>query len=124
MLAASIIKAIAMEVASASETSVNVYQTTKRNIPEDHHLHSRSCSIVYIRNKVGTYMNRVLDKLIHAMIAYGGHRGEAVLSRTRHWIELPSRRQIALNTVVNRIKKILSGIELCRPVHGSSLYLL
>jgi hypothetical protein len=29
-----------MEAASASETSVNFYQTTRRNIPEDSHLHT------------------------------------------------------------------------------------
>jgi hypothetical protein len=30
-----------MEAASASETSVNFYQTTRRNNPEDNHLHLR-----------------------------------------------------------------------------------
>jgi hypothetical protein len=30
-----------MEAASTSETSVNFYQTTRRNIPEDSHLHNR-----------------------------------------------------------------------------------
>jgi hypothetical protein len=30
-----------MEAASTSETSVNFYQTTRRNIPEDSHLHIR-----------------------------------------------------------------------------------
>jgi hypothetical protein len=30
-----------MEAASASETSVNVYQTTRRYNPEDSHLHTR-----------------------------------------------------------------------------------
>jgi hypothetical protein len=29
-----------MEAASTSETSVNFYQTTRRNIPEDSHLHA------------------------------------------------------------------------------------
>jgi hypothetical protein len=39
---ASITKAIAlmMEAASTSETSVNFYQTTRRNNPEDSHLHT------------------------------------------------------------------------------------
>jgi hypothetical protein len=32
-----------MEAASTSETSVNFYQTTKRNNPEDSHIHTR-CS--------------------------------------------------------------------------------
>jgi hypothetical protein len=33
--------AVMMEAASTSETSVNFYQTTRRNIPEDSHLHAR-----------------------------------------------------------------------------------
>jgi hypothetical protein len=40
VLAASIIRAM-MEAASTSETSVNFYQTTRRNISEDSHLHAR-----------------------------------------------------------------------------------
>jgi hypothetical protein len=40
MLAASNI-ALMMEAASTSETSVNFYQTTRRNNPEDSHLHNR-----------------------------------------------------------------------------------
>jgi hypothetical protein len=43
MLTAFIIKAIIflmMEAASTSETSVNFYQTTRRNNPEDSHLHN------------------------------------------------------------------------------------
>jgi hypothetical protein len=32
-----------MEAESTSETSVNFYQTTRRNIPEDSHLHIRRC---------------------------------------------------------------------------------
>jgi hypothetical protein len=42
MLTASIIKAITlmMEAASTSEISANFYQTTRRNIPEDSHLHT------------------------------------------------------------------------------------
>jgi hypothetical protein len=39
VLAASIIMAMIMEAASTSETSVNVYQTTRRNNPEDSDLH-------------------------------------------------------------------------------------
>jgi hypothetical protein len=39
VLAAAIIRAIA----STSETSVNLYKTTRRNIPEDSHLHTRRC---------------------------------------------------------------------------------
>jgi hypothetical protein len=40
VLAASII-ALMMEAARTSETSVNFYHTTRRNIPEDSHLHTR-----------------------------------------------------------------------------------
>jgi hypothetical protein len=40
MLAASI-TALMMEAARTSETSVNVYQTTRRYNPEDSHLHTR-----------------------------------------------------------------------------------
>jgi hypothetical protein len=35
--------ALQMEAVSTSETSVNFYQTTRRNIPEDSHLHTRRC---------------------------------------------------------------------------------
>jgi hypothetical protein len=42
--------ALVMEVVSSSETSVNIYQTTRPNIPEDSHLHdSFGCLVVYIR---------------------------------------------------------------------------
>jgi hypothetical protein len=33
--------ALMMEAASTSKTSVNFYQTTRRNTPEDSHLHTR-----------------------------------------------------------------------------------
>jgi hypothetical protein len=33
--------ALMMEAASTSETSVNFYQTTRRNIPENSNLHTR-----------------------------------------------------------------------------------
>jgi hypothetical protein len=33
--------ALMMEAASTSETSVNFHQTTRRNNPEDSHLHTR-----------------------------------------------------------------------------------
>jgi hypothetical protein len=33
--------ALMMEAASTSETPVNFYKTTRRNIPEDGHLHTR-----------------------------------------------------------------------------------
>jgi hypothetical protein len=39
--AASNIRAMMMDAASTYETSVNFYQTTRRNNPEDSHLHTR-----------------------------------------------------------------------------------
>jgi hypothetical protein len=33
--------ALMMEAVSSSETSVNIYQTTRRDFPEDSHLHTR-----------------------------------------------------------------------------------
>jgi hypothetical protein len=33
--------ALMMETVSSSETWANIYQTTRRNIPEDSHLHTR-----------------------------------------------------------------------------------
>jgi hypothetical protein len=45
VLTASIIRviniALMMEAVSTSETLVNLYQTTRRNIPEDSNLHNR-----------------------------------------------------------------------------------
>jgi hypothetical protein len=35
--------ALVMEAVSTSETSVNFYETTRRNIPKDSHLHIRRC---------------------------------------------------------------------------------
>jgi hypothetical protein len=39
VLAASIIRAMTMEAARTSKTSVNFYQTTRRYNPKDSHLH-------------------------------------------------------------------------------------
>jgi hypothetical protein len=36
-----VIIAMLIEAASTSETSINVYQTARRNIPEESHLHTR-----------------------------------------------------------------------------------
>jgi hypothetical protein len=38
------INTLMMEAVSSSETSVNIYQITRRNIPEDNHLHTRRLS--------------------------------------------------------------------------------
>jgi hypothetical protein len=43
VLAASIIRVMVMEATSTSETSVNFYQTTWCNNPEDSHLHTHCC---------------------------------------------------------------------------------
>jgi hypothetical protein len=43
VLAASIIIALMTEAASASETSVNFYQATRHNNPEDSHLRTHRC---------------------------------------------------------------------------------
>jgi hypothetical protein len=40
VLIASIVIALMMEAVNTSETSVNFYQTTQHNIPEDSHLHT------------------------------------------------------------------------------------
>jgi hypothetical protein len=38
-----IFRSLILEVGSTSETSVNIYQTASRNIPEDSHLHCHRC---------------------------------------------------------------------------------
>jgi hypothetical protein len=51
--------ALMMEAASASKTPVNFYQTTRRNIPEDSHLHTRSRENLkshQVRSGVGNYI--------------------------------------------------------------------
>jgi hypothetical protein len=61
-----------MEAVSTPETSVNVYQTTRCNIPEDRHLHTRrlenlkSHHDVYMItriNKWSTNLNKMEDRL-------------------------------------------------------------
>jgi hypothetical protein len=42
VLACKAMIALMMEAASTSETSVNFHQTTRRNNPEDSHIHTRS----------------------------------------------------------------------------------
>jgi hypothetical protein len=43
VLTAYIIIALMMEAGRTSEPSVNFYETTRRNIPEGCHLHTRHC---------------------------------------------------------------------------------
>jgi hypothetical protein len=47
-----------MEVVQTSETSVNSYQSTRRNIAEDSHLHSRRSEnhINYLRTAMGSHV--------------------------------------------------------------------
>jgi hypothetical protein len=56
VLAASIIIALMMEAASTSETSVNVYQTTRRNNPGDSHLHTRRRENLKSRQKTKLHL--------------------------------------------------------------------
>jgi hypothetical protein len=44
--------ALMMEAARTSETSVNFYQTTRRNNPEDSHLFIRRCENLKSHTKV------------------------------------------------------------------------
>jgi hypothetical protein len=48
-LTVSIISTLMMEAVSTSETPVNIFHTTQRNIPEDSYLQGNVClSIVYL----------------------------------------------------------------------------
>jgi hypothetical protein len=40
--------ALMMEAAGSSKTSVNFYETTQRNIPEDSHLHNFYCTLILL----------------------------------------------------------------------------
>jgi hypothetical protein len=55
VLAASIIRArkVMMEAVSTSETSINFYQTTRHNNPEDSHLHKEISLNKYQHGKKG-----------------------------------------------------------------------
>jgi hypothetical protein len=50
-----------MEVASTSETSVNFYQNTRRNNPEDSHPHGRWLCDLGIEWKI--ILKRIIDML-------------------------------------------------------------
>jgi hypothetical protein len=41
-----------MEAVSMSEKSINFYQTTRRSIPEDSHLHVRKCVSTFKRSNI------------------------------------------------------------------------
>jgi hypothetical protein len=53
--------ALMMEAASTSETSVNFYQTTQRNNPEDSHLHTRRRENLKSHLKKDIAMLNVMD---------------------------------------------------------------
>jgi hypothetical protein len=66
-----------MEAANTSETSVNFYQTTRRSIPEDSHLHV-SLLIVFITLTVSLLLVKKSKAVpLHAMEAHGGRGGIA-----------------------------------------------
>jgi hypothetical protein len=44
-----------MEAASTPETSVNIYQTTRRSNPEDSHLHDTTLSGLFFKNAPKQY---------------------------------------------------------------------
>jgi hypothetical protein len=56
-----VIIALMMDAANTSETSVNFYQTTRRNIPEDCHLHTRRCENVKSHRSVVFSLRYRLD---------------------------------------------------------------
>jgi hypothetical protein len=57
VLTASIIIALMMEAVNTSETSINFYQTTWCNIPEDSHLHTHCCENLKYQQKCEIYLH-------------------------------------------------------------------
>jgi hypothetical protein len=53
--------ALVMGVASTSGTSVNFYQTTRRNIPEDSHLHTRRREKLEVHYRVHKSQSLVME---------------------------------------------------------------
>jgi hypothetical protein len=62
--------ALMMEAASTSETSVNFYQTTRCNTPEDSHLHTRS------HEKLKSHQLQEMFEVQHARNVRKGHGKE------------------------------------------------
>jgi hypothetical protein len=56
VLIASIIRAMMMEAVGISETSVNFYESTWRNIPEDSHIHIRHRENLKSHSRCSTFM--------------------------------------------------------------------
>jgi hypothetical protein len=67
MLAASIIRAIALMMETAStKMSENFCQTTRRNKPEDSHLHTRR------RENLKSHITKILQEVITVGVALAG----------------------------------------------------
>jgi hypothetical protein len=69
-----------MEIVSTSETSVSFYQTTRRNIPEDGHFHTRhrknmkSHNDMFVRGDTPeTFLTRVLLVIEFRVDTLGKH---------------------------------------------------
>jgi hypothetical protein len=57
-------EALMMKAASTSETSVNFYQTTRRNNPEDSHLHTRR------RENLKSHLVNLYEATLHYIRIY------------------------------------------------------
>jgi hypothetical protein len=69
MLAASDIRKV-MEAVSTSEMSVDFYQTTRRNNPEDGHRHTRRCENMRShKDDFAGHMDRIISG-IHRVLRY------------------------------------------------------
>jgi hypothetical protein len=81
-----------MEAVISSETSVNIYQTTRYNIPEDNHLHivaARTWNLTISFNiyySPGQRGDRVLDLFIGFRRSALKHFGEPVMILRNNWI--------------------------------------
>jgi hypothetical protein len=63
VLAAFVIIALIMEAANTSETSVVFYRTTRRDNPEDSHLHTRRCENLKSHSKLVLFSSTPLVRL-------------------------------------------------------------
>jgi hypothetical protein len=90
--------ALMKEAARTSETSVNFYQTTRRNIPEDSNLHTRRCENLksYLVNRVFvSIINRVngsrnADSEISREVANPYYRNARFKTQTRVKVKMAS----------------------------------